>query len=417
MKRMKMNQQDKLILLSWFVYTAAYFGRYSYNSNIVAIEGALGLPHAETGLVTTVFFFVYGVGQFVHGAFCKRYPKKYTITGSLFLSAVINLLVFLNIPFGAIKYLWGINAMVQSMFWPSLMCTIGEHLDEEHLKKSVIPMSIPAAVGTFAVYGLSAVCAIWGGYRYAFLVSAVFMAIIGVWWFVSYDKMTSAWTVVQDAKAVAEIADAETAGKKTRKGLETALLMSIAGLAVFSVCNNLIKDGLTTWIPSLLKETFGLHDSLSIAVSVVLPIFGLLGTVLVVKLCEKTSNYLLLTGGLFACAAVLVFVILQLCTTSLWVVVLVTFSVTSLLMYGINNVITCLGPLYMRSKINSGTLAGMLNGFAYVGSMISSYLLGSIADARGWISVIRFLLLVCLIPVVIALVNYLCTMSGAKKNK
>ena len=112
MKRMRMNQQDKLILLSWFVYTAAYFGRHSYNSNIVAIEGALGLPHAETGLVTTVFFFVYGVGQFVHGAFCKRYPKKYTITGSLFLSAVINLLVFLNIPFGAIKYLWGLNADV-----------------------------------------------------------------------------------------------------------------------------------------------------------------------------------------------------------------------------------------------------------------------------------------------------------------
>ncbi|MCQ2420284.1 MAG: MFS transporter [Clostridia bacterium] len=377
------------------------------------MEGALNLAHAETGLVTTVFFFVYGVGQFVHGAFCKRYPKKYTVTGSLLISALINILVFMNVPFSAMKYLWAVNAMVQSMFWPSLMCTIGEHLDEEHLQKSVIPMSIPAATGTFAVYGLSALCAVWGGYRYAFLISAVLMTGVGVWWFLSYDKMTSAWTAIPEQESKTKLADAASE-KLNRKGVDAALLLGIAGLAVFSVCNNLIKDGLTTWIPSFLKETFGLADSLSIALSVVLPVFGLLGTVLVVRLCRKTSNFLLLTGGLFLCAAVLIFILIRLCSTALWGIVLAIFAVTSLLMYGINNVTTCLGPLKMRSKINSGTLAGILNGFAYVGSMISSYCLGTIADKRGWIDVIRFLLLVCLIPVVIAMVDYGC---GAYKNK
>ena len=59
------------------------------------------------------------------------------------------------------------------------------------------------------------------------------MAVIGVWWFVSYDEMTSAWTVVQEAQSVAEIGHSETAERRSRKGLETALLMSIAGWRCF----------------------------------------------------------------------------------------------------------------------------------------------------------------------------------------
>ena len=50
----------------------------------------------------------------------------------------------------------------------------------------------------------------------------------------------------------------------------------------------------------------------------------------------------------------------------------------------------------MKGKLNSGLIAGILNGFCYVGSTISSYGLGVLADHFGWIAVFWFLFFVCL---------------------
>ena len=53
-------------------------------------------------------------------------------------------------------------------------------------------------------------------------------------------------------------------------------------------------------------------------------------------------------------------------------------------MNSVNNVITAIAPLQLRDKLNSGVFAGVLNGFCYLGSTISSYGLGVIADGGGW---------------------------------
>ena len=49
----------------------------------------------------------------------------------------------------------------------------------------------------------------------------------------------------------------------------------------------------------------------------------------------------------------------------------------------------------MKGKLNSGFIAGILNGCCYLGSTISSYGLGVIADSFGWLAVFWVLLAVC----------------------
>ena len=53
----------------------------------------------------------------------------------------------------------------------------------------------------------------------------------------------------------------------------------------------------------------------------------------------------------------------------------------------LNSLITSIFPMFMREKVNSGLFAGVLNGFCYLGSTISSYGLGAIADNFGWTAV------------------------------
>lgn len=53
-------------------------------------------------------------------------------------------------------------------------------------------------------------------------------------------------------------------------------------------------------------------------------------------------------------------------------------------MHAVNNTVTGIVPVRWKTQSNSGRMAGILNAFCYVGSTISSYLLGLVADTFGW---------------------------------
>ena len=78
-----------------------------------------------------------------------------------------------------------------------------------------------------------------------------------------------------------------------------------------------------------------------------------------------------------------------------FILTLLGFTIVCFLVSSCNSVITSIFPLFMKGKVNSGLIAGVLNGFCYLGSTLSSYGLGSIADNWGWIAVFWTLLFVC----------------------
>lgn len=379
------------MFLCWMAYTAAYPGRYSYNSNITAIMGSFGVDHADAGLVTTCFFFAYGIGQVVNGILCRRYSRKWIIPFSLFFSALLNMAVFLGAPFWAIKYLWLLNGAVQSILWPTLISVLSQSLPSSSLKKSVIVMSTTVPVGTFLAYGLSSLLAVRGGFAFSFLAGAAIMsAAAGAWLFLYREAPCK-----DDNPGNPE----KPAG---RSRLSPALAGTVMILCIFAVANNLVKDGLTTWVPSILKEKFGLHDSLSILLTLILPVLGIFGAACNGLLETKVPSFISLSGIWYLLTAICTGVVILLMDTGMWWAVLAVFGVISLSMHAVNNAITSMAPLYMRGQIDSGRLAGILNGCCYAGSTVSSYGLGSAADRFGWNGVFLLLLAVSCIPVIIS---------------
>ena len=87
---------------------------------------------------------------------------------------------------------------------------------------------------------------------------------------------------------------------------------------------------------------------------------------------------------------------LELITIMLAGLVIVNFLASSL-----NSLITSIFPMFMRGKVNSGLFAGVLNGFCYLGSTISSYGLGAIADNFGWNAVFWTLMVFCIVTFIV----------------
>ena len=145
-----------LIALCWIAYTCAYLGKYSYSSNTIKVITHYGVTKADAGLISTMFFIAYGVGQVINGLCCKFYSKKYMVGGALLVSAAINGVLYLDVPFWSIKYLWLVNGIAQSVLWPTLVLTLGTYLTQSKLKSAVLVMATTVAFGTAIAYALSA---------------------------------------------------------------------------------------------------------------------------------------------------------------------------------------------------------------------------------------------------------------------
>ena len=111
---------------------------------------------------------------------------------------------------------------------------------------------------------------------------------------------------------------------------------------------------------------------------------------------------LAICGIMFFASAILIGLVISLLSKNAFVVTVISFALVSLLMAGVNNVVTSMMPLYWKDRVNSGMVSGVLNGFCYVGSTISSYGLGLVADFKGWNAVFLLLFTVCILASIIS---------------
>lgn len=401
------KKSNFLIFLCWAAYTVAYVGRLNYNASMVEILSQMGTTKEAAGTVSSFFFFAYGAGQLINGLLSKKYNTKYSVTVALAASCIINLAMTFCQGIDSMKYLWFLNGAFQSILWSSLIKTLSDNLADSKLSKAVMVMSTTVASGTFSAYGLAALFSYLGlDWTTIFYVASVLVGAVAVLWFIGM-------STVKKEKTEKEVAERKV---KSSLSFTPIFIISIAVILISAISNGFIKDGITTWVPSILKGEFGVPSSLSIIVTLLLPVLSIFGTSLVNALHKKQKDENALNGIFYFIT--IIFTVLIILTLNLKSVplTLMLFGGIACLMSAVNNVITSVVPLYSRDKIDSGFSAGLLNTFCYIGSTLATSMLGKIADTKGWNDVFVCILIFTAVSFVVCFVSAVLN-KKAKINK
>lgn len=393
----------KLSLLCALVYFTAYLGRLSYSANIVMIRDAFSIDKATAGVVGTCLFVSYGVGQVVNGLLCKYYNPKYSITISLVLSSICNIaLSLITQTFFYVYVFWFINGFAQSILWSSIIRLLNRNIASIYLRKAIVVMSFPVSVGTFSIYGISALfSALTISYKAVFVVASVLMMVMAIVWIINVDKLKAKCKSERD-ELDGEAIKKDLEERKERKGFPKGFVGIFVMLACFAVVNNFVKDGVITWMPTILKEKYLLDDALSTFLTLFLPLFAVFGSITAVNLSKNIKSYVLICGMFYLMASVFIGLVILFLDLPIWIITLVCFIIVATSMSAVNNVITGIFPMTYSQTMNAGTMAGLLDGFCYVGSAITTYGLGSISDnIGGWDGIFYLLMGLCVLMVVI----------------
>ncbi|MBE7066946.1 MAG: MFS transporter [Ruminococcaceae bacterium] len=407
MDTLKNKKNTKLLLfMCWLVYSTSYIGKVNFSASKLSVMSYFNINESEIGLVGTFFFFAYGIFMVVNGILCKKYNVKYMVFTALMVSSAINLTIPF-IPkdyFYIIKYLWLLNGAVLSILWPTLIRLISELLPTNKMSTASKVMGTTVATGTFIIYGLSAVYSKLNIFKFSFFTPAIIVPIVAFLWLILYNRFTD----ISKSEDLATGQPENTVSNKTK--ISRNLLIIIIFLAVCAIVTNLMKDGLIGWVPKILKDSYNLPDYVSILMTLMLPLVAVLANFFSVSLSGKIKNPMLFEGGLFLFGGLMILGNIFALATKAMIPSFLMMTMATFIASGSNNFITSIYPLSMKGKINSGLIAGVLNGFCYLGSTISDYGLGTVKVMAGsWHAVFYVLLsacgIVCLFATALLVIN------------
>ncbi len=398
MKLQDKKQINQLTLLFAATYMVSYMTRINYGAVISEMETATAFSRSLLSLAVTGSFITYGAGQIVSGIVGDRCsPKKLVFVG-LCVTALMNLLIPVCQDPYQMLCVWCVNGFAQSFLWPPLVRILATMLREQDYKEAINKVAWGSSIGTIVIYLVSPVCLSIFGWKSVFVFSTLCAGV-----------MLLAWNRYACDIGVETKADKAKGLAKTSGALFTPLMF---GVMIAIVMQGMLRDGVTTWMPSYISETYHLSNAIAILTGVVLPVFSILCFQIATKLYTKRlTNPLTCAGLLFCVGTVAAFGLVLITGKSAGLSVFLSAVLTGC-MYGVNLMLNCMIPQYFEKSGMVSTVSGVLNSCTYIGSAASTYGIALLSEKLGW----NFTLLSWLVIAVLGtVICFICIRPWAHK--
>ena len=364
---------NRLALLFTFAYMISYVTRINYGAVISEMERETQIARDLLSMALTGSFITYGLGQVISGVLGDRISPKKLMSFGFLLTVLMNL----TIPLCHSPYLmlavWCVNGFAQSMMWPPLVRLMTVLLSEEDYKKVTVKVSFGSSLGTMLIYLISPLIISLSGWRAVFVFSAVCGAVMLFFWHRhSYEIKPE-----PRVKAVVE-------GSSSHR-LFSPLMLAIM---VAIVLQGTLKDGVTTWMPTYISETYQISNIIAILTGVILPVFSMLCFQGASTLYRKwLTNPVLCAGVIFGVGSAAALGLYVVTGKSAAASVTLSALLTGC-MHGVNLMLVCMVPAFFKKYGNVSTVSGVINACTYVGSALSSYGIALLSKEIGWHSTV-----------------------------
>lgn len=372
-----------LFLLCWCSYFCAYIGRLNYSAALTDMIQSEGFGKGEAGLIGTAFFFSYGAGQFVSGFLGDRLPAKLLVFLGLFCSSICNLLMSQGRNIGVMIGIWCVNGLVQALIWSPMLRLVTDYCKAEVRPKLCAALNSAVPVGTMAAYGITAAVLGMSGWRSVFLLGGVCLLVMSFVWLWGIMRVQRTMPVQEKQTPVLQRAGQQ---QNTVDGIlvQSGLVFLLAALFV----QGALKDGVTTWIPVYIQETYGVSPILAVAGTMVIPLCNLFGVWLAAAACRRMEQNEIVVSAVFFAVCSAALMVLWLSSGKSMAASMGMLAVSTTTMMTVNTMLTAVLPSSFGRIGKASSMSGLLNSAVYSGGAVSAYGIGSMAGSFGWTATI-----------------------------
>lgn len=398
-------QYKTVVALGFLIYFFSYTMRLDYAATIVAIVSDLDITNTMASMAVTGSFFTYGIGQLIFGFIGDKISPIKIINIAMLGTILVNILVSFCSNIAIITVLWCINGVCQAMLWPPLTRFVSEQVDSNKYSNAITIVGLSASIGTIFIYLLVPVVLVFTTWRNVFRCMAFFGIIILAIWFFSTKNISMGKAEVTDRT-------------NENKGASVWGLITLAGLIpIFIVIalQGILRDGVQTWLPSLVKEQFNLSEETSVLSTTVIPIISMISVTISNTIYRKLQNEVKTAAIMFAVAFGATIPMLFGANVPALIMVVLAALISGC-MHGVNLMLISFMPKRFSKYGMVSTFSGILNAFTYLGASISTYGFAVVADNFGWNSVLICWIIFAFLAMAICILKIKAWRGFIKRN-
>ncbi len=391
------------VAVCWMAYSFSYIGRLNFSASMAEMTNSGVLLKSEAGAVTTGFFICYGLGQFLSGWLGDKVPPRYLVFTGLTCSSLINFAISFGPPVAIMTVLWSANGLSQALLWAPICRIVSDRVHTSRRQKACTALATTMAGGTLFAYILSALLISAKGWQASFICGSVCtLAAATVWIIITtkIEKDTEKNGEIEEMPVrIDDSGEAVPHDEIPSNFIKLLLVSGLMTLAVASGVQGILKDCMSTWVPTFISDMFDMGSVVSILTGTLLPVFGLFGPYFANRLFVKTRDELAATFMLFIVSTGALAVLALFGRFSM-VISILALSVTYACSLGQNMFIVGTVPMYFHNVGKVSMITGTLNAVSCLSTALMSWITGALVDTAGWGIVMTIWLILSLVAAV-----------------
>lgn len=256
----------------WIAYFSIYLGRLNFSAGMSEMLQTGLWEKGQLGSVAAAFYLAYGIGQYPSGLLGDRIPARWMVGTGLLGSALVNILFPAAGTVSGMRGMWFVNGLLQAMIWPPMVRLVTSQVNAGCSVKIILLLSFSSPAGMLCTYLVNAVILQTGSWEWCFLSAGIWLTGVAALWFVLTAAVER--TVSPREK---EPRQRDAPYKQNKRKRTAAVSSGLLCLTMAAFLHGILKDGLTTWIPTYLTEKFALASSFSALLAMALPVVNLCG--------------------------------------------------------------------------------------------------------------------------------------------
>ena len=365
MQKTDAKHQNLIVGALSTTYGLFYLGRVNISVVLPLIALDLGVSLAEVGALGTVFFWVYGIFQFINGEIGSHVSPFRIVSIGLLATAIVNLAFGFQTSLLAMLILWGFNGMAQSGGWSPMVRILAERVDPERIKRASTLMPFGYVIGTAVTWTLIGAVAAGENWRIAFWLPGLLLLLVLAFW----RKLG--------------IDAPKTKSKGFRLSIVITEARGIAYIMIVAALVGFVRNGSLIWLPTYILDTGLIAENLVGLVAALTQVIALLG-LLLARYRVASNDQVFVTAVLMFSVAGLGFLLLTL-TTGLFAILVVAFAL--MMLNGAFGLAITSIPLLIAPPGRASSVAGTVNMMATFIGGTAGFAIGGLVELSGWTTV------------------------------
>lgn len=391
-----------VLCVCFIAYTIIAFARNAYTAAVPGIIAEGIFTKMDVGTINSSFYLTYGAAQ-IFGSFLtdKIAPFKIILLG-LLGTILANVAMAVSPTYTVIFIARAASGVAQFGTWPALLKIVAEYVNKDYRRGAMYIMPLGLQAGSILSYLVAAAVLTYGKWKDLFTISYIMLAVASVIY-----VMVFLYAKKKEVDVHARKLERAGANEKKNGDGGIGLLISSGALLLIIpiVAKSLIETSITSWLPTMIMESYSVSAGFSSVLTVIVTCANFLAVFCVAFFYPRIFKTHTVAVGAFFAMIIPMAAILMLIGKISIAVVLLAIVIIVVLKSVIHQFFTVEIPAVYTMYNKAGMIAGIINAVACLANVLSGVLCGYLAENFDWSMTILLWGVLALLGVIFSIIQ------------